>query len=208
MLGVLVLAPFLLGFVFFGAVVIGRRVAEPIEAAAGGARVAADASHELRTPLSVIEAHTSLALAQEREAACAAAPSGASTSNRSGCAGSWRTCSGWHASTPPPRRGGGAGGPWRPGRAAADRFAVVAETRSLRLGTHVPGEQVLIAAQPDLVDRLSACCWTMPASTHRRGDGGSHRGPRRLGVSVTVDDPGPASLPTMRPASSTGSTAR
>ena len=63
----LVTAPLLLLVVFAGALLIGRRVAGPIEQA----RVAqlaftADASHELRTPLTVIEAETSLALQAER----------------------------------------------------------------------------------------------------------------------------------------------
>ena len=63
----LVTAPLLLLVVFVGALLIGRRVAGPIEQA----RVAqlaftADASHELRTPLTVIEAETSLALQSER----------------------------------------------------------------------------------------------------------------------------------------------
>jgi len=53
--------------VFLGAVAIGRRVATPIEQArVRQMEFTADASHELRTPLSVIEAHTSLALASER----------------------------------------------------------------------------------------------------------------------------------------------
>ena len=59
----------LLVVVFLGAVAIGRRVAKPIELARRRQlEFTADASHELRTPLSVIEAHTSLALAQERSA--------------------------------------------------------------------------------------------------------------------------------------------
>jgi signal transduction histidine kinase len=65
----LIIAPILLGVVFLGAVAIGRRVAAPIEQArVRQLEFTADASHELRTPLSVIEAHTSLALAQERDA--------------------------------------------------------------------------------------------------------------------------------------------
>jgi two-component system sensor histidine kinase CiaH len=65
----LVIAPILLIVVFLGAVAIGRRVAAPIEQARiRQLEFTADASHELRTPLSVIEAHTSLALAQERDA--------------------------------------------------------------------------------------------------------------------------------------------
>jgi len=63
-------APLLLLVVFIGSLLVGRRVAGPIEQA----RVAqlaftADASHELRTPLTVIEAETSLALQSEREPA-------------------------------------------------------------------------------------------------------------------------------------------
>ena len=69
-LSTLLIAPFLLGSVFVGAVIVGRRVAAPIEAARRRQlEFTADASHELRTPLSVIEAHTTLALAQDREAA-------------------------------------------------------------------------------------------------------------------------------------------
>jgi signal transduction histidine kinase len=56
--------------VFFGALLVGRRVGAPIELARQRQlEFTADASHELRTPLAVIEAQTSLALNQEREAA-------------------------------------------------------------------------------------------------------------------------------------------
>jgi signal transduction histidine kinase len=66
----LLIAPLLLGAVFLGAVAIGRRVATPIEQARRRQlEFTADASHELRTPLSVIEAHTSLALMQDRSPA-------------------------------------------------------------------------------------------------------------------------------------------
>ena len=65
----IVIAPILLIVVFLGAVAIGRRVAAPIEQArVRQLEFTADASHELRTPLSVIEAHTSLALAEDRDA--------------------------------------------------------------------------------------------------------------------------------------------
>ncbi|HEX7492489.1 MAG TPA: HAMP domain-containing sensor histidine kinase [Candidatus Limnocylindrales bacterium] len=58
----------LLVFVFLGSVAVGRRVALPIEQARQRQlEFTADASHELRTPLSVIEAHSSLALARERD---------------------------------------------------------------------------------------------------------------------------------------------
>jgi signal transduction histidine kinase len=66
----LIIGPILLIVVFLGAVTIGRRVATPIEIARKRQLdFSADASHELRTPLSVIEAHTSLALAEPRQAA-------------------------------------------------------------------------------------------------------------------------------------------
>ncbi len=66
----LAIAPALLLVIFLGAVAIGRRVAAPIERARQRQlEFTADASHELRTPLSVIEAQTSLALSQDREAA-------------------------------------------------------------------------------------------------------------------------------------------
>ena len=65
-----VVGPVLLLAVFLGALTIGRRVAAPIEEArVRQMEFTADASHELRTPLSVIEAQTSLALAQPREVA-------------------------------------------------------------------------------------------------------------------------------------------
>ncbi len=65
----LLIGPILLIAVFLGAVAIGRRAATPIEQARQRQmEFTADASHELRTPLSVIEAHTSLALVQERSA--------------------------------------------------------------------------------------------------------------------------------------------
>jgi signal transduction histidine kinase len=54
--------------VFFGTLVVGRRVGAPIELARQRQlEFTADASHELRTPLAVIEAQTSLALSQDRD---------------------------------------------------------------------------------------------------------------------------------------------
>lgn len=68
--GLLIIAPFLLGAVFVGSIAIGRRVAMPIERARQRQLAfTADASHELRTPLVVIEANASLALEGERGAA-------------------------------------------------------------------------------------------------------------------------------------------
>jgi signal transduction histidine kinase len=59
-----VVGPVLLVLVFAGAYVVGRQTAGPIERARRRQlEFTADASHELRTPLAVIEAETSLALA-------------------------------------------------------------------------------------------------------------------------------------------------
>ena len=62
------IAPVLLLVIFLGALAIGRRVASPIEVARQRQmEFTANASHELRTPLSVIQAQTTLALAQPRD---------------------------------------------------------------------------------------------------------------------------------------------
>lgn len=59
-----VVGPILLAMVFAGAFVVGRQTAGPIERARRRqVEFTADASHELRTPLAVIEAETTLALA-------------------------------------------------------------------------------------------------------------------------------------------------
>ena len=155
-LGILIIAPFLLVAVFLGAVVIGGRVAGPIEAARRRQlEFTADASHELRTPLSVIEANTSLALASDRDATW------------------YRTSFGridreakrmrrlledmlWLArfdtgQAPQPS------GPVDLGtlaRQAVDRFGAVAETRHLRLTVSAPQSPVVVAAPADLLDRL------------------------------------------------------
>jgi signal transduction histidine kinase len=56
--------------VFLGTLFVGRRVGAPIEIARQRQlEFTADASHELRTPLAVIEAQTSLALSQDRDPA-------------------------------------------------------------------------------------------------------------------------------------------
>src|SRR2546427_6787993 len=65
----LLIGPVLFLVVFMGALTIGRRVAAPIEQARRRQMdFTANASHELRTPLAVIQAQTSLALAQDRDA--------------------------------------------------------------------------------------------------------------------------------------------
>ncbi|HEY8673905.1 MAG TPA: HAMP domain-containing sensor histidine kinase [Candidatus Dormibacteraeota bacterium] len=62
-----VVGPILLAIVFGGAFMVGRNAARPIDRARRRQlEFTADASHELRTPLAVIEAETSLALANLR----------------------------------------------------------------------------------------------------------------------------------------------
>lgn len=68
MLAEVVIGVLLLLAVFAGAVIIGRRVAGPLERAQQRQRdFTADASHELRTPLAVIEAQAALALSAPRD---------------------------------------------------------------------------------------------------------------------------------------------
>jgi signal transduction histidine kinase len=155
-LGELIVAPILLGLVFGGAVVVGRRVAEPIEAARHRQlEFTADASHELRTPLSVIEAHTSLALAQERDAAWyrnAFTKVDRESKRMRRLLEDMLWLARFDAAKAP-----AAAGPLDLGvlaTQAADRFTAVAETRHLELGVHVLSEQVVIAAPAELVDRL------------------------------------------------------
>jgi len=154
--GVLLIAPFLLGFVFFGATVIGRRVAAPIEAARRRQlEFTADASHELRTPLSVIEAHTSLALAQDRDAAWyknAFTKIERESKRMRRLLEDMLWLARFDAAAEPP-----SAGPIDLGvlaTQAVDRFGAVAETRHLRLAVHTSGEGVVIAASAELVDRL------------------------------------------------------
>jgi two-component system, OmpR family, sensor histidine kinase CiaH len=155
-LGELIIAPILLGLVFGGAVVVGRRVAAPIEAARHRQlEFTADASHELRTPLSVIEAHTSLALAQERDAAWyrnAFTKVERESKRMRRLLEDMLWLARFDAAQAP-----AAAGPMDLGvlaTQAADRFTAVAETRHLALGVHVLAERVVIAAPAELVDRL------------------------------------------------------
>jgi signal transduction histidine kinase len=151
-----IVGPVLLLAVFLGALTIGRRVAAPIEQArVRQMEFTADASHELRTPLSVIEAQTSLALAQPRDV-------------------------GWyHAAF---QRVQGESGRMRRlvedllwlarfdttrdrtqaehvdlavlAQMAADRFTAVAEANSVRLTVRTAPLPLVIHAPPDWLDRL------------------------------------------------------
>ena len=151
-----IVGPVLLLVVFLGALTIGRRVAAPIEQArVRQMEFTADASHELRTPLSVIEAQTSLALAQPREVA-------------------W-----YHAAF---QRVQGESGRMRRlvedllwlarfdttrdrtqaehvdlavlAHMAADRFTAVAEANRVRLTVRTPPVPLAVHAPPDWLDRL------------------------------------------------------
>jgi len=156
LLGELLIAPFLLSFVFFGAVIIGRRVAEPIEAARRRQlEFTADASHELRTPLSVIEAHTSLALSAQRDAAWyrnAFTKVERESKRMRRLLEDMLWLARFDAAAAPT-----VSGPIDLGTLATqavDRFAAIAETRHLALAVHAAPSGAVIAAPADLVDRL------------------------------------------------------
>jgi signal transduction histidine kinase len=193
-LGELLIAPVLLAFVFLGATLIGRRVGEPIEAARRRQlEFTADASHELRTPLSVIEAHTSLALTQPRDATwyhAAFVRVERESRRMRRLLEDMLWLARFDASqaapvTEPVDLGVLAA-------QAADRFAAVAETRQLALTVHAPPSGAVIAAAPDLVDRLVGVLLDNACKYAPEGgavdvtvavDGGR--------ASVTVDDSGP-----------------
>ena len=154
----LLIAPILLVVVFLGAVAIGRRVAAPIEAARQRQlEFTADASHELRTPLAVIEAHTSLALAQDRERRLVPhARSARSTSSRKRMR---RLARGPPVARPVRRleaaAGRRAGRPRRcwPARRSTGSGSI-AETRRLTIDGPAPPTGAVVAAPPEWLDRL------------------------------------------------------
>ena len=190
----LIIAPILLIVVFLGAVAIGRRVAAPIELARiRQLEFTADASHELRTPLSVIEAHTSLALAQERDATWYRAAFGKIDIEGKRMARLVEDLL-WLARFDATRE---------PSRADAvdlgvlagetvDRFRIVAEAR--RLGLHLtvsPGDHA-VAVPAEWLDRLLGvlldnACKYAPAGTEVMVTVGTEGGR----VQLTVDDAGP-----------------
>jgi signal transduction histidine kinase len=190
----LIIAPVLLLVVFLGAVAIGRRVAAPIEAARRRQLdFTADASHELRTPLSVIEANTSLALAEDRDenwyrSAFERVDHESKRMRRLLDDMLWLAR--FDAAQMPP-----GSEPVDLGVLAtqtADRFAAVAETRGVRLTVRVPDDGASVAAPAELLDRLlgvlldNACKYVpqggaVDVTVTRDGSR----------VAVTVDDSGP-----------------
>jgi signal transduction histidine kinase len=162
------IGPVLLLVVFLGALAIGRRVASPIEQARQRQMdFTANASHELRTPLAVIQAQTSLALAQQRDIG-------------------WYQRAFTRVNEESKRmhhlvdellwlarfEGGPRASKAEPvdvavmAQQAVDRFASVAEARHLRLAIRISGESHVIAAAPEWLDHLvgvlldNACKYT------------------------------------------------
>ncbi|MDQ3777996.1 MAG: HAMP domain-containing histidine kinase [Actinomycetota bacterium] len=190
----LIIAPILLGIVFFGAVAIGRRVASPIERARRRQlEFTADASHELRTPLSVIEAQASLALTQDRtpawyRSAFERVDREAKRMRRLVDDLLWLAR--FDATQAPAHA--------EPvdlavlAAQAADRFGVLASTRDLRVTVDAEPEGAIVAAPAEWLDRLlgvlldNACKYSPP--------GGAvavsvvNEGQR---VRLAVDDSGP-----------------
>ena len=195
------IGPVLLVLVFLGAVVIGRRVAAPIERARQRQlEFTADASHELRTPLSVIEAQTSLALSAERSAAWyrtafERVDRESKRIRRLVDDMLWLArfdAAQAHPDAEPVDLGVMAA-------QTADRFAVVAESRHLALRVHAEPGSSVVAVPPDWLDRLLGVL--LDNACRYSPEGGSvdlsvaHDGSR---IRVTVDDSGPGIPPEER----------
>jgi signal transduction histidine kinase len=190
----LLIAPVLLGFVFLGAVAIGRRVATPIELARRRQlEFTADASHELRTPLSVIEAQTSLALTRDRPEAwyrTAFERVDLESKRMRRLLDDLLWLARFDATQGPPNAE-----PVDLGVLAAqtaDRFAVVAETRRLALNVKASTGSMVVTAPPEWLDRLlgvlldNACKYAGEGGTVSVGVAGE--GNR---IALSVDDSGP-----------------
>ena len=177
----LLIGPVLLVVVFLGALAIGRRVASPIEQARQRQMdFTANASHELRTPLAVIQAQTSLALAQPRNTDWyrrAFEQVNRESQRMRHLVDDLL----WLARFEAMPRSSKAE-PVDVGvmaQQAVDRFTAVAEARQQRLGIRITGDSQVIAASPEWLDHLvgvlldNACKYTP--------DGGS------IDVRVTVE---------------------
>jgi signal transduction histidine kinase len=151
-----IIGPILLITVFLGALTVGRRVAAPIELARlRQLEFTADASHELRTPLSVIEAQTSLALSEPRQAEWYR-DAFQRVQGESGRIRKLVEDLLWLArfdST----RGDAQAEHVDVGilaHQAADRFAAIAETRRIRLSVRAAPMPLVVHAPPEWLDRL------------------------------------------------------
>jgi signal transduction histidine kinase len=186
----------LLIFVFLGSVVIGRRVALPVEQARQRQlEFTADASHELRTPLSVIEAQASLALARGRDAAWDGTAFGRidtelKRTRRLVDDMLWLARFDSTGGLP-------AAEPVDVGVLAAqtaDRFGAVAETRGqhLEVNPASPGGDAIVTAAPEWLDRLvgilldNACKYSPQGGSISVGVAAEGRR-----IRLTVDDSGP-----------------
>jgi signal transduction histidine kinase len=152
----LLIGPVLLLVVFLGAHAIGRRVATPVEAARRRQMdFTANASHELRTPLAVIQAQTSLALSQQRNAdwyrkAFEQVNHESQRMRHLVDDLLWlaRFESMPHSSKPEPVDVGVMT------QNAVDRFGAVAEAKHQRLTFRTNGDAPVIAASPEWLDHL------------------------------------------------------
>ncbi len=173
----------LLIFVFLGALVVGRRVALPIERARQRQlEFTADASHELRTPLSVIEATATLALARERDPAWDASAfdriDGELKRTR-------RLVDDmlWLARFDSPGEAPQAEPVDLSILAAqtADRFRAVAETRGQSLEVRAGPTGPARSSRPGRTGSTawSGFCWTTPAGIHRRAGASSLAWPEK-----------------------------
>ncbi len=154
--GLLVIAPVLLGVVFVGSVAIGRRVALPIERARQRQLAfTADASHELRTPLAVIEANTSLALQADRDSGwyrAAFERVHAESQRMRRLIDDLLWLARFDAASTPPDPG-----PVDLGvlvESAADRFMSVAQAKSIRLEVEIATQGLVLSAPAEWIDQL------------------------------------------------------
>jgi signal transduction histidine kinase len=146
----------LLLLVFFGTVIVGRRIGAPIELARQRQlEFTADASHELRTPLAVIEAQTSLALSLDRDPTWyrnAFQRVGSESKRIRRLVDDLL----WLARVDTPQ-GRPAAEPVEVGvvvHQAAERFAAVAESRGMRLEVSVGLGPLVILGSSEWLDRL------------------------------------------------------
>jgi len=195
------IGPVLLLVVFLGAFAIGRRVAAPIEQARQRQMdFTANASHELRTPLAVIQAQTSLALAQPRNADWyhhAFAQVNLESQRMRHLVDELL----WLARFEAMPRSSKAE-PVDVGvmaEQAVDRFGAVAEAKHQRLTIQLSGDSHVIAASPEWLDHLvgvlldNACKYTPEGgSVDVRVAAEGNR------VTLAIDDSGPGIPPERR----------
>ena len=158
-IGTLILAEFILGpslvvCVFIGALVIGSRVGGPVERMRKQQLAfTADASHELRTPLTVIQAETSLALAgddEELRPALGRIDEESSRMRRIVEDLLWLARFDSEPAPPAPAPVDLA----TVITVAAQRFGAIATARHLSIDVQSPGEQAVVSAPTEWLDRL------------------------------------------------------